>query len=171
MKFSKENWKQSEYEKIIKALINGVPSSFAPFSSFNNKENYIHLQTLNDYFNESLENGSEYIVFGSDGGGNPFCINKLNDNQIVLLDFDGEKIVSTNKNINEFLDSIFIYRSFVDVIQSKYGEDALFENLYEDEDIETLKQEFSKLNPKLLVNSEFWKQQIEELIVNKNASS
>jgi hypothetical protein len=66
MKFSKENWKPEEYEewlelnldlignlisddKVVKALIGGVPESFAPFSSFNCKEGFIRFQTLNDY--------------------------------------------------------------------------------------------------------------------------
>ncbi|QRY60406.1 SMI1/KNR4 family protein [Sphingobacterium siyangense] len=188
MEFSKENWKPDEYEewleldldligslisddKIVKALNGGVPESFAPFSSFNSKEGFICFQTLNDYYDENFENGLEYIVFGSDGAGNPFCINKINNNQIVLLDFDDEKIVSTNKNINDFLDSIFAYRIFINVIRSKYGAEALFHNLYREEDIEMLKQEFSKINADLLANSEFWKQEIDELIMNKNANS
>ncbi len=187
MKFSKENWSPHEYEewlelnldlignlisddKVAKALNGGVPESFAPFSSFNRKESFIYFQTLNDYFDKNFENGLEYIVFGSDGAGNPFCINKLNNNEIVLLDFELEKIVSTNRNIDEFLDSILAYRMFINVVQSKYGAEALFDNLYRQEDIETLKQKFSKINADLLSSSEFWKQEIEELIVNKNDS-
>jgi hypothetical protein len=69
------------------------------------------------------------------------------------------------------LDSILAYRTFINVVQSKYGEEALFDNLYSEEDIETLKQEFSKIDADLLATSEFWKQEIEELIVNKNANS
>jgi hypothetical protein len=59
---------------------------------------------------------------------------------------------------------------FINVVQSKYGAEALFDNLYRQEDIETLKQKFSKINADLLSSSEFWKQEIEELIVNKNDS-
>lgn len=185
MKFSKENWNPSKNENwlelnvhlceslisdeaIIKSLINGVPNAFAPFSSFNNNGNSILFQTLNDYYENSFENGTEYIVFGSDGGGNPFCINKLNQNEILLIDFDAENIVSANNNMNEFLDSIITYKNFVDLIIGKYGEEALIENLYEEEDIEILKNNFLKINSDLLINSKFWAQQIEELIVNKN---
>lgn len=184
MNFSKENWNLSEYEnwldlnvhiienvisdeEIIRALINGVPSSFAPFSSFNSIQNYISLQSLNDYYDEILKDGTEYIVFGTDGSGNPFCINKLNENKIVLLDFDSEKIISTNENIKEFLDSIFVYKQFVDLIQEKYGEDALFDNLYHSDDIEYLKSKFLEINPNLLFDSEFWMNEIELLIINK----
>ncbi len=128
-------------------------------------------QTLNDFYDDEFYNGNEYIVFGSDGEGNPFCIDKLNENKIVLLDFDGEKIISTNNSLSEYLDSILTYKNFNDAIIIKYGEDALFDNLYKEEDIEKLKNQFLKINANLVTNSEFWKYQIEELVANKNACS
>lgn len=181
MNFSKVNWKLNDGERwleldhelavamhldqeTIKALSSGVPADFAPFSSFENNGTSIVLQPLNEYYNISIEHGTAYIVFGTDGEGNPFFINKVDNNSIGLFDFDGGCIISANKNMGDFLDSITAYRHFIDSIIHKYGADAFIDMRYKEEDVKVLENNLLEIDSAILKSTTFWALQLKELL-------
>jgi hypothetical protein len=65
----------------------GFPSSAAPFLSFGLKFYDHKFYNIADYY-ELDDNYRKYIVFGSDGSGNPICFDTSKNDKIVLLDHE-----------------------------------------------------------------------------------
>ncbi len=177
MKFSKEAWDLDdeleawlEYssEKVGKfglkkstlaALKNGIPENAAPFLGFYSDDNgYIELETLNKLWDLDQSEADSFIVFGFDGAGNPLCVDKTENDRIVLFDHDNDfEVIKINKNMSDFLDCLLIYRNFLKSMRTKYGDDAVTNDKYNIEDVEELIKKLKKVESDLMEYSDFWK--------------
>lgn len=117
-------------DSTVDSLRNGLPDGAAPFLTFYSEKEQLKLCTLKDYFDLEEEEAKAYIVFGSDGGGNLLCIDKTDDDRIILFDHESFEITGINKNLSDFLNCILIYRKFVNLIQIKYGSSGFIESSY-----------------------------------------
>ncbi|MBB4805993.1 hypothetical protein HNP38_001265 [Chryseobacterium defluvii] len=185
MKFSRENWNLSEYENwldadfekirdfnltepTIECLLKGFPEDAAPFINFYGEDNFLELQYVSDFHELNSENMNNFVIFGSDGSGNPIGLDKAHKDAVKLIDLDNDlKIITINEDLCEFLECLITYRNFINKVNDLHGENAFFEDRYSLEDIEGLKTEFVAINAKLPERSDFWKNEIALLIANK----
>ena len=182
--FDKESWKLDKYdiwlevnkeeiekfhlkEFTLDALRIGLPKSAAPFLGFSSQNGILHLETLNDHFSFDEDGADHFIVFGSDGGGNPICRDTTDEDKIILFDHDNDfEIEVINKNLDHFQICLLLYKNFIENIHQKYGSDGYSDNKYSIEDVEELAGEFREVDDKLLHYSSFWKNELELLIAH-----
>jgi len=112
-----EDLKINEQSKDF--LKTGLPSQAAPFLSFGHTDE-ANLQPANKVW--SLPTKFEcYKVIGSNGYGDPVCINE-NDNSVVYLNHDDEfEYVYMNSSVEQLAHFLLIVRDFIENINSSSG--------------------------------------------------
>ena len=148
----------------------GLPKDAAPFLSFSDDsdEPYGGIVKLTDSFDFLESEFEKYIVIGSNGSGDEIVIDTNDECKIKLLDHEdyfSEELMNTS--IEKLYHSLIIYQNFVDTVQKELGEDALFDCLYTESHIESLKKELYKNDPDSMNKNCFWLNEIELLIINK----
>src|SRR5689334_2776241 len=74
----------------ISFLVNcGLPASCAPFLSFDDCQ-AATIPTPNDVFTINMEELDDYLWIGSNGYGDPVCIDLNHDNEVVYLNHDND---------------------------------------------------------------------------------
>ena len=148
-------------------LLNGFPESAAPFLSFGLSNNNFEFKTVAEYYAEyQLDSKTKnYWIFGSDGNGNPICIDSNSNDEILLLDHEQgfEPIQKINKNVSELFLCLLEYKNFIEQINSEFGEDGFFESKFTVTHLENLKTRFKKINSNIFTESEFWNGEISML--------
>ena len=148
-------------------LLNGFPENAAPFLSFGLSTYDCEFKTIAEYYSEfQLDSKAKYYwIFGSDGNGNPICIDSKSNDEILLLDHDQgfEPIQKINKNVNELFQCLLEYKNFIELIISEFGEDGFFDSKFTNSHLEKLKIRFKNINPNIFTESEFWNGEISML--------
>jgi hypothetical protein len=103
----------------------GLPSDAAPFLSFSQMHGQ-KLLTPNQIFRIDFEYLDDYLMFGSNGSGDPLCIDTAKQNEIVYLNHDNHfDRVFVNKSISQFALCLIKYRDFylslVDIASEDYS--------------------------------------------------
>ena len=130
-------------------LITGLPSEAAPFLSFGHSDD-ANLQSVNEVWDLPIEFEC-YKVIGSNGYGDPICIN-VNNNSIVYLNHDDEfGYVYMNSSVEQLAHFLLIFRDFIEKVNTspqtqlsgilkntinemnKIDETAMIEGSWEDE--------------------------------------
>ena len=156
-------------QQTIAFLKNGLPSSTAPFLSFNIDDNseYNRIGTLSELYNidATFDN---YIVIGSDGSGNPIAINKYKNDLVEWFDHeDNFRSTYVNKSLAPFLTFIILYRDFVIDTQKTNGEYAFLDANFTDEDFVTMKQKMLMVDAMAINQPGFWKEELSLLLANR----
>lgn len=160
LEYSSENIEKFGLKKsTLAALKSGIPDGAAPFLGFySDDDGYIELETFNKLWELDQSEADDFIVFGFDGTGNPICIDKTENDRIILFEHDNDfEVVKINKSMSDFLDCLLIYRNFIKSIRAKYGDDALMNDKYSIEDVEELFKNLKEVDPDLMEYSDFWK--------------
>ena len=97
-------------------LVNGLRKVYDVYSP--NDSNY-----WNDSDRERL---ASYLMFGSDGAGNPVCLDLANQERVVLLDHERRFEVTdfVNSSVAQLAECILIFRETVETYRLGAGEDA-----------------------------------------------
>ena len=144
----------------------GLPDSAAPYLSFEPITSG-NFQTIYEYYDhEGLgEETKNYWIIGSDGAGDPICIDAANNDKIILLDHEQDFVLldNMNTNISELASSLLIFRNFIKRINKKFGPNGFGDSLFTEKELSELQQELKALHPEYYVNGSFWDTQIEEL--------
>ncbi len=169
-------WSEFNFEQLNKTtlsdftknfLINGFPESAAPFLSFGLENYESEFKTIAENYSEYKLNlkTKNYWIFGSDGNGNPICIDSNSNDEILLLDHEQqfELIHKINRNIVELSQCLLEYKNFIKFINSKFGEGGFFNSKFTQTHLEKLKEQFEKINPNIFIESDFWNGEIEML--------
>ncbi|WP_289056145.1 hypothetical protein [Carboxylicivirga marina] len=157
-------------KKTIDFLAVGFMTSAAPFLDFreySDREKFQNLVQFYKKYNQDLNTKlKRFVPFGSDSGGNMFCFDSNENDRIVLLDheYEFDKQSFVNIDLNEFADCILVYNTFVESIQTKYGEDAFLDGTYKEEDVQELIKNFNIINSDLLKHNEFWNIELNGLL-------
>ena len=94
----------------------GLPSDAAPFLSFSNSDD-ANLQPVNEVWDLPVE-FENYKIIGSNGYGDPICINE-NDHSVVYLNHDDEfGYVYMNSSVEQLAHFLLIIRNFIDKVNS-----------------------------------------------------
>lgn len=189
MKFNKDIWNLTEFEnwlisndenlsknglkeKTITVLKEGFPEDAAPFLSFYSEDEFLKLESVNETLGINEKMLSELICFGSDGCGNPICIDKKSNERIIILDHeDNFEQIFVNSDIENFTQSLLAYRNLITDVKNRLGENSFSNYQYSFDDVEIFKAKLKSIDSKSLENNSFWNGEIETLIANKNASS
>lgn len=145
-------------------LSNGFPESAAPFLSFGLSKHDSEFKTITEYYSEfQLDSKTKnYWIFGSDGNGNPICIDSNSNDEIILLDHEQgfEPIQRINKYVSKLFQCLLEFKKFIELINSEFGEDGFFESKFNIVHLEKLKIRLKNINPNIFTESEFWNSKI-----------
>jgi|SRR5579871_2043653 len=145
----------------------GLPSHAAPFLSFGElKED--KLWTPNQVFKIDFEKLDDYLMFGSDGSGDPLCIDTTKHNQIVYLNHDNyfEKIL-INESILQFAVCLTKYRDFFLSLVDMSSDDFT-RRKFTDTEFEQLKDGFKNIDSLSLSDNSFWAAELDSLLWSRD---
>jgi hypothetical protein len=167
--FSPDDFKDfniHEETKIFLVTI-GLPDSAAPFLSFDRKE----LKTIRQIYHTENPDDELLIDIGSDGAGDPICIDTKNKCQIVALDHEDDFAMRfMNSSIMELFAFLTIYKEFGEKLRQLRGQDAFVDSNCTDEEIEELIRELKLVDVEALKNqATFWSQEIGMFKANRDA--
>jgi len=145
----------------------GLPEGAAPFLNFGLRSYDGKFYTIAEYYSDYELNpkANNYWIIGSDGCGNPICIDSSDNDSILLLDHEQEfEVIGTiNSKVSELAQCLLEYRRFINSIQTEFGDDAFIEAKFNKKHVDELKKRFEKIKEGLLLTSDFWNSEIESL--------
>ncbi|NQY04734.1 MAG: SUKH-4 family immunity protein [Flavobacteriaceae bacterium] len=171
-----ERWVKFPIDQVEKSNLNektkeflkvGFPEDAAPFLGFGLRSYDWQFNTIQAYYDDYDVDykAKDYWIFGSDGSGNPICIDASENDKLVLLDHEQEFefIENMNTSISELASSLLLFRDFIKKINNEFGEDGFFESMFTEKHLTDLENEFEELNPNYYIESSFWDTEIENL--------
>jgi hypothetical protein len=137
----------------------GLPEEAAPLLTFGviSKK---PLELASDVF--GLPKGfSRYYIIGSNGSGDPICIDEANEGAIVLLNHDCKfKSVFVNTSVMQIAESLLAYRDLVNDAIKENGTDAYLDWNIPICLLEQTKSVIQKIDPVALEKETFWFQNL-----------
>ena len=171
-------WTEFSHDELTKTnlsedtksfLKQGFPEDAAPYLSFGLRSfdgTFHSMGSFEPYsWHELGLSANSHWIFGSDGAGNPICIDASNADQVILLDHESRFsfMDRLNANVEELAASLLAYKQFIDRVNEKYGEDGFFDIKYSKQDVDLLFNDFEEINKNIFEESSFWKQEIDML--------
>jgi hypothetical protein len=166
-KFTRDDFKDLAVdETTIRFLIDtGLPDSAAPFVSFDRKE----LKTINAIYSTGNPDDNFLIDIGSDGAGDPICIDIRHNCRIIALDHEDNftpRLV--NSSVRQLFAFLTIYKDFGDQLRQLRGDDAFIESNFTDSELNELVRQLKSVDTEALENNEtFWRREIETFKANR----
>lgn len=141
----------------------GLPSDAAPCLNFSDiKAN--QLWTPGKVFEIELDELENYLVFGSNGAGDPLCIDTNQDGEIVYLNHDNDfEAIFINKSILKFAACLTKYRDFILSIIGDTTNDYA-RRKFSDEEFETLKSDLIEIDKSCVEEKSFWIEEVNNLL-------
>lgn len=137
-------------------LVNcGLPNSCAPFLSFDDCQT-IKILTPNEVFNIEIEELNDYLWIGSNGSGDPVCIDLNCNNEIVYLNHDNDfERVFINSSLETLSQCLIIYQNFIRSVNATNNSNYLNRN-FSDKVVEQLKQGLMEVDTKCIGDNTMW---------------
>lgn len=163
------NLSQLENVRLVKEttdfLINcGLPNSCAPFLSFE-KHNEKQIPTPNEVFNIDFDLLNDFLMVGSNGSGDPVCIDLNNDNNIVYLNHDNFfESVFINSSVYQLAVCIIKYEKFHTSLNPRIEGQSFTKRRFSDEEFNKVCIEFKEIDPGSLSGDNFWKSELDYLL-------
>ncbi|HNL07885.1 MAG TPA: SUKH-4 family immunity protein, partial [Chitinophagales bacterium] len=105
-----------DHETFVFLTSWGLPSATAPFVTFT-EITQPYFVTINDFFDISFPKLQNYWVFGTNGSGDPICIDTQKKYEIVYLNHDNHyQRIFINNSITQFAFCLIKYRNFIAAI-------------------------------------------------------
>jgi len=141
----------------------GFPSDVAPSLNFGEIQDD-KLLTPNQVFRLDFEGLNDYLMFGSNGFGDPICVDTIKRNQIVYLSHDNYfESVFINNNILQFAVCLTKYRDFILSLIDKASDDFT-ERKFTDIEFKQLKSDFINIDSMSLSVNSFWAAALDGLL-------
>ncbi|MFY0602245.1 MAG: SUKH-4 family immunity protein [Cyclobacteriaceae bacterium] len=148
-------------------LKDGFPENAAPFLNFGLKSYDGKFHSISNYYSdyELDPKTKNFWIFGSDGSGNPICIDSMNNDRVLLLDHEQEfEIIGIiNSSVSELSQCLSVYRRFVKQIQFELGNDAFIETKFTIKHVDDLRSRIEGIRSHIMTNSDFWGNEIKGL--------
>ncbi|NDK57221.1 SUKH-4 family immunity protein [Pontibacter fetidus] len=177
-----KNWKSEELYKFdvhdisSKGLneetadflaIVGLPTSAAPFLSFAD-DSERELGSISNIFETREDRHRYFLSIGSDGAGDPICLDLMNECQVVTLNHEEDfEPTFMNSSVSELFQFLTIYKRFVEEVIRENGEDAYLDADFTDSQYEELKKAMESVDNKALKTNTFWAQELAQLLGNR----
>ncbi len=108
------------------------------------------------------------MTIGSNGCGDPICIDLSNGEQIVYLNHDnGFESIYMNADIRKFAYSLIVYHEFFNSLLSPEMDDFSHRK-FTDEEFEVVKKRFLEIDIESMQNNSFWYGELEALLWERN---
>ncbi len=166
--FPSEVVESSPFLSSTKAFLGvGLPESGIPYTNFGIEDYDGKFCSVKSYYEAyATAEGTEfYWMIGADGAGNPICIDTAHNDRIVYLDHNNgfalESVMA--KHLSELAGFMIAYKSFIKMVNEKYGNSGFFQSKFSHEDINKLEQEFKTLNANYELKASYWRFEIENL--------
>ncbi len=141
----------------------GLPESAAPFLSFNAPKSGT-LESASQIYHLGPD-FRRYLTIGSDGCGNPICLDEASHGIVVCLDHeDAFRCTFVNNSVPQLGESLLTYRQFVQEQNKRNGDSGSF-NLPIDLR-EWLERELRRIDPESLSSGCFWATDLQNLDAN-----
>lgn len=162
--------------KILQEI--GVPQYAAPFVDFFDEENgggkrlseHYDLKLYEDSENikkEELEKikiyFKEYIVLGNIEN-DVFVLNEKF--RVIQINYETLDEYYVNYSLNDFLESLLVYKKTVDRVRSRSNKMAFFDDEITKDDIKLLKEKLLEIDKNSFIEDSFWAYEIERLEEN-----
>lgn len=143
----------------------GLPESAAPFLDFRVPDHGT-LRTVAELWQLAPEY-NRYRVIGSNGSGDPLCIDESFDGQIVYLnhDFNFHRVL-INSSVPQLAESLLAFRHLIRETQRRNGEDAYLDGDVPSELQQWLLKEIIRFDPAAAHAGCFWPQELENIQEN-----
>lgn len=142
-------------ESRVFLTLAGLPESAAPFLDFSAPENGT-LPTAAAVWHLPSDYDC-YRIIGSDGSGDPLCIDESRDGQVVSLNHDNFfQRVLINSSIPQLAESLLAYRHLVIETQKRNGEDAFLDGDIPGELKQWLRKELIRIDSSAVQENCFW---------------
>lgn len=140
----------------------GLPRDAAPFLTFENE-----LQTLNEIYGLDEPEFLTKIVIGSDGAGDPICI-ELTNQRIYACDHEDDfEPRFMNSGVSELFKFLSLFKSFAEQLINDKGEDAFIDANFTDYELLELTSKLRFIDPTALEPSTFWNDEIGTMKANR----
>jgi hypothetical protein len=155
-------------KKILQEI--GIPGSAAPYLSFCEEGefggfslrdricNYENVPLSDVIFDSATLDHA--CVLGQCGIGY-IVINKRGE--LWVLDHESADEYYANQSLDDFLDCVYEYRSYVDWIHEKYGQNTFIGDLMTEEDMKLFEQKLLPIDPEVLDEDTFWYEEIQNM--------
>ncbi|MBC5773144.1 SUKH-4 family immunity protein [Pontibacter sp. KCTC 32443] len=154
-------------ETIAFMSIVGLPTSAAPFLSFAGDSEKV-LSSIFDTFETGEDRHKYFLSIGSDGAGDPVCIDLRNECHVIILNHEEDfEPTFMNSSVNELFQFLTLYKKFVEKIIRVNGEDAFLDADFTDSQYEELKKAMEEVDNKALRTNTFWAQELAQLLGNR----
>ncbi|MEP4531618.1 MAG: SUKH-4 family immunity protein [Cyclobacteriaceae bacterium] len=140
----------------------GLPKDAAPFLTFENE-----LRTLNELYELDESEFETKIVIGSDGAGDPICIELTNQRIYVCDHEDDFEPRFMNTAVIELFKFLSLFKAFAEQLINDKGEDAFIDANFSDYELLELTSKLRFIDPTALETSTFWNQEFETLRANR----
>ncbi|MBD1396085.1 SUKH-4 family immunity protein [Pontibacter sp. JH31] len=145
----------------------GLPTSAAPFLSFAG-DSEKELSSIFDTFETGEDSHKYYLSIGSDGVGDPVCIDLQNECQVVTLNHEEDfEPTFMNSSVKELFQFLTLYKIFVEEVIRVNGEDAFLDADFTDSQYEELNKAMEAADNKALRTNTFWVQELAQLLGNR----
>lgn len=143
----------------------GLPKSAAPFLDFVGPKNGV-VQTAADLW-QLAPDYKRYRVIGSNGSGDPLCIDESTNGHIVYLNHDFNfRRVFINSSVPQLAESLLAYRHLVRETQRQNGEDAYLDGDIPSELQNWILREIIRVDYTAVHADCFWSHEIETMRKN-----
>ena len=152
-------------ETIEILSIVGLPEDAAPFLIFGGIHNG---ESIAEIYGTGKHSEQFLIEIGTDGSGDPICIDVRNKSQIVVCDHeDGFQKRYMNSSVTILLRFITLYRDFVEKLIRTKGEKAFLDANFTDEELDDLLRQFTRVDKNALDEGTYWSREIQTLKANR----
>jgi hypothetical protein len=141
----------------------GFPSDTAPALSFIEVQED-KLYTPNEAFKIDFAELGDFLMFGTNGSGDPVCIDTTEKNIVVYLNHDNYfERVFINRSVPQFAFCLTKYRQFIySLIEKSSGE--YIRRKFSDKEFEDLKKGLLQVDPICMNEESFWHDELKGLL-------
>jgi SUKH-4 immunity protein len=146
----------------------GLPKDAAPGLSFDNWESET-IPTPNQVLRIDFEELNDYLMIGSNGSGDPICIDLKSNNEVVYLNHDNYfKRVFMNSSVSQLLKAIIRYESFGASLNPTFENNIFSKRKFSDKEYNQLKQDFLTIDNHCLDDNSWWLAEVEGLLCERD---
>lgn len=146
----------------------GLPTSAAPFLGFADNDLYKELENIYSIYVTGEPKHQNLLCIGSNGAGDPICIDLNNGCRIVALNHEeGFSPSFMNSSVVELFQFLTTFKSFGEEIIITNGEDAFLDANFTDMQFNELKEVMEAIDEEALAGNTFWVQELELLLENR----
>lgn len=139
----------------------GLPHDAAPFLSFAPGD----LKTIRQLYSTNNTDHNFLVEIGSDGAGDPICIDMQHNCRIVALEHNNQFARRfVNSSVQELFAFLTLYKEFVENLLRDKGDDAFIDSNFTDEDVDVLLEKLMRVDREAFSDDQtFWAQEIQDL--------